>query len=97
LLDLRSEGSTRVDTSRVRSYGIKVNLEPRLNLREKKDDTLGLEVKLDLETVPTMVYTLGLRRCRGGSGGFPLLQCSGDRTRSQTVRAHDELQFPYYL
>jgi hypothetical protein len=68
-----------------------------LNLREKKDDTLGLEVKLDLEAVPATVYALGLRRCRGGSGGFPLLQCSGDRTRSQAVVAHGELQFLCYL
>jgi hypothetical protein len=82
LLDLRGEGSTRVDTSRVRPYGIEVNLEPRLNLREKKGDILGLEVKLDLEAASTTVYTLGLRRCRGDSGGFPLLQCSGDQTRS---------------
>jgi hypothetical protein len=55
-----------------------------LDLREKKDDTLGLEVELDLEAAPATVYALGLRRCRGG-------------TRSQAVRAHDELRFPCYL
>jgi hypothetical protein len=68
-----------------------------LDLREKKDDTLGLEVELDLEAAPATVYALGLRRCRGGSGGFPLLQCGRDRTHSQAVRAHDELRFPCYL
>jgi hypothetical protein len=44
-----------------------------------------------------MVYALGLRRCRGESGGFPLLQCGGDQTRSHAVRAHGELQFLCYL
>jgi hypothetical protein len=47
-----------------------------LNLREKKDDTLGLEVELNLEAAPTTVYALSLRQCRGGSGGFPRLQCA---------------------
>jgi hypothetical protein len=56
-----------------------------------------LEVELDLEAASTMVYALGLRRCRGGSGGFPLLQCGGDRTRSPAVSAHDKLRFPCYL
>jgi hypothetical protein len=68
-----------------------------LNLKEKKDDILELEVELDLEAAPATVYALGLRWCRGGSGGFPLLQCSGDRTRSQAVVAYGELRFPCYL
>jgi hypothetical protein len=34
-----------------------------LDLREKKDDTLGFEVELDLEAAPMTVYALNLRRC----------------------------------
>jgi hypothetical protein len=39
VLNLRGEGSTRVDTSRVCPYGFEVNLEPRLDFRERNGYT----------------------------------------------------------
>jgi hypothetical protein len=44
---------------------------------------MGFDVVHDLEVASAMVYSLELRRSRGGgSGVFPLLQCCGDRARS---------------
>jgi hypothetical protein len=75
-----------------------VDLEPKPGRTERKrSNIVGLEVIVDLKAAPTTVYDIGLRRRRGGSGGFPLLQCHRDRTRSHVVSAHNELRFPCYL
>jgi hypothetical protein len=52
-----------------------VDLELKLGRTEReRSNTVRLEVIVDLEAAPATVYNLGLRRRRGGSGGFPLLQ-----------------------
>jgi hypothetical protein len=75
-----------------------VYLEPKSGRTEREiSNTVGLEVVVNLEVAPVTVYCLGLRRRRGGSGGFPLLQCHGDRTRSHVITLSSELRFAHLL
>jgi hypothetical protein len=70
-----------------------MDLEPELGHKgRERMHTVGLDDKLDPKAAPATVYGLRRWRCRCRHdryrgrecrGGFPELQCCGDRTRSK--------------
>jgi hypothetical protein len=80
-----------------------LNLEPELDLKERRTHTEGMYKELGPEAVPVMVYSLGLQRWRarpamiaqGDNTVVVDASCCcgavGDRTRSQWLDQHSEL------